>query len=339
MSKNKDLDNISAVPKNTPTESDDFDDLLQEIEAAGGEPEREIRARVYRVTENDRGKDLQEYCGAFKGVVDEEKIGRSFGSGKFRVYYDWRNKAGERKQTTRAVNIGREFAGAFEEKIDQKPAQAEPAPAFSISSIIGGLTVEKVTTIIAAIEGVKKLLAPPPPPPQIDFVKLLEVVNAMKPQGQNVSDAIVLKAMDLQKPVERQKTLSEQLRELQEAKETINALTDGANENGGDNMNVWLKMGLEMLPMLLKANGGNYKAAGAVAREIPKVNELLANDPELAQEFISAAALKYGDAAASELAAGFGYEMTRETPQAEQATPEETPAAITAEGSAQNDNL
>lgn len=327
MAKNKDLNDLNAGGKNAASDMEDLDDLLQEIEAAGGEPEREIRARIYRVTENERGRDTQEYCGAFKGIVDEEKIGRSYGAGKFRVYYDWKNNAGERKQTTRAVNIGREFAGAAVED-RPKPTPEEKAPAFSLSSIISGLTVEKVTAIIAAVEGIKKLLTPTPQP-QTDLVKLLEVVNAMKPQGQTVSDAIVLKAMDLQKPAERRQTLAEQLRELQDAKETINALTEGANENGGDNMNMWLKMGLEMLPVLLKTNGGNYQAAGAAAREIPKVNEMIANDPDLAQEFISAVAVKYGDAAAAELAAGFGYQMTREQiPQetaAEETTPETTP--------------
>ena len=330
MAKNKGI--IEETPGAV---ADDFDELQQEIEAAGGEPVREIRARVYRVTVNDRGKDFQEYCGAFNNIIDEETIGKKYGSGKYRIYYDWKNESG-RKQTTRAVNIGREFAGAI--KDDPKPAQVEtPAPAFSLNSIISGLTVEKVSAIFAAVEGFKKLLTPPPPPPpqQIDVVKLLEVMQAMQPKGQTVSDAIVLKAMDMQKPAEKPRTLSEQLRELQEAKETINALTDGANESGGNNMNVWLKMGLEMLPMLLQANGGNYQAAGQAARSIPKVNELIANDPELAQEFISAAAAKYGDAAASELAAGFGYQMSREA--IAQETPETpaAPEAAPAEGSAQ----
>lgn len=333
MAKNK------GIIDETPGEvGDDFDELLQEIEAAGGEPVREIRARVYRVTVNDRGKDFQEYCGAFNNIIDEETIGKKYGSGKYRIYYDWRSETG-RKQTTRAVNIGREFSEPF--KDDPKPAQVEtPAPAFSLNSIISGLTVEKVSAIVSAVEAIKKILTPPPPPPpqQIDVVKLLEVMQAMQPKGQTVSDAIVLKAMDLQKPAEKPRTLSEQLRELQEAKETINALTEGANENGGDNMNVWLKMGLEMLPMLLQANGGNYQAAGQAARSIPKVNELIANDPELAQEFISAAAEKYGDAAASELAAGFGYQMSRdaiaqETPETPETPAEPQPA--TAEGSAQ----
>lgn len=328
MAKNK------GIIEETPGEvGDDFDELLQEIEAAGGEPVREIRARVYRVTVNDRGKDFQEYCGAFNNIIDEETIGKKYGSGKYRIYYDWKNETG-RKQTTRAVNIGREFAGAF--KDDPKPTQVEtPAPAFSLNSIISGLTVEKVGAIVAAVEGIKKILTPPPPQ-QIDVVKLLEVMQAMQPKGQTVSDAIVLKAMDLQKPAEKTRTLSEQLRELKEAKETINALTDGENENGGDNMNIWIKMGLELLPMLLQAKGGNYQAAGQAARSIPKVNELIANDPELAREFISAAAEKYGDAAASELAAGFGYQMSRES--IAQETPQETPAApeaAPAEGSAQ----
>lgn len=336
MAKNKGIIDAASIEAARDIAGDDFDELLQEIEAAGGEPVREIRARVYRVTVNDRGKDFQEYCGAFNNIIDEETIGKKYGSGKYRIYYDWKNETG-RKQTTRAVNIGREFAGAF--KDDPKPTQVEtPAPAFSLNSIISGLTVEKVSAIVAAVEGIKKILTPPPPPPpqQIDVVKLLEVMQAIQPKGQTVSDAIVLKAMDMQKPAEKTRTLSEQLRELQEAKETINALTDGATENGGDNMNVWLKTGLELLPMLLKANGGNYQAAGAAAREIPKVNELIANDPEIAQEFIGAVAAKYGDAAAQELARGFNYEMTREA--IAQETPQETPAApeaAPAEGSAQ----
>lgn len=334
MARNKYNVETGSENETPETETPDFDEILAEIEAAGGEVDRQLRVRVYRVT-NDRGRASQEFCGSFQNVIDEQTIAENFGPGKYRVYWDWNGKDGKRRQTTRAVNIGRDVAGAFSE--NQKPNFNAPsnaaAPAFSFGGILENLTAEKVTAGIMALKALRELIAPPPPP-QIDVVGLLKVLmDNQKPTAPTVSDAIVLKAMEMQKPAQPQppqRSIIEQLRELKEAKETIAEFTDNESDNGGDKMDYFIKMGLNLLPTLLKQNAGNYQAAGEAARQIPMVNSLIENDPEIAKDFITAVANKYGDEAARQLAAGFNYSFEREPEEPQQAEEQQAePAAVT----------
>lgn len=316
--KSENLDNVFEV-----------DELEQEIENTG-EAYRELSARVYRVVTLEGGNTINEFCGKFFEFVDEQSIAQKFGAGKYTIVYNWKDKDGNRRSTTRRANIAREFGAprVVNTPDEKKPVQATESAqngGVNFGGLLGGFSFEKATAAIAFMEKLKEFMTPPPPPPppQIDFVKLLEVMNASRANSApSVSDAIVLKAMEMQKPATPQKNLLEQLNELKQAKEIIKDSFEGEEENGGDNMKTIIKTGLQMLPMLLAANGNNYQAAGAAAKNIPMVTNLLSTDSELATDFINAVAAKYGDTAAEQLAAGFGYTWEKQAVEQAQAAPQ-----------------
>lgn len=316
--KSENLDNVFEV-----------DELEQEIENTG-EAYRELSARVYRVVTLEGGNSINEFCGKFFEFVDEQSIAQKFGAGKYTIVYNWKDKDGNRRSTTRRANIAREFGAprVVNTPDEKKPVQATESAQNGVANLgglLGGFSFEKATAALAFMEKLKEFMSPPPPPPQpqIDFVKLFEVMNASRANSApSVSDAIVLKAMEMQKPTTPQKNLLEQLNELKQAKEIIKDSFEDEEENGGDNMKGLIKTGLQMLPMLLAANGNNYQAAGAAAKEIPMVTKLLSNDSELATDFINAVAAKYGDTAAEQLAAGFGYTWEKQAAEQAQAAPQ-----------------
>ena len=314
--KSENLDNVFEV-----------DELEQEIENTG-EAYRELSARVYRVVTLEGGNTINEFCGKFFEFVDEQSIAQKFGAGKYTIVYNWKDKDGNRRSTTRRANIAREFGAprVVNTPDEKKPVQATESAqngGLNFGGLLGGLDAAKITAIVTAAKAIKEFLTPPPPPPQIDFVKLFEVMNAARANSApSVSDAIVLKAMEMQKPTTPQKNLFEQLEDLKKAKDIIRDSFEGEEENGGDNMKTIIKTGLQMLPMLLAANGNNYQAAGAAAKEIPMVTKLLSNDSELATDFINAVAAKYGDTAAEQLAAGFGYTWEKQAAEQAQAAPQ-----------------
>lgn len=309
----------------------EVDELEQEIENTG-EAYRELSARVYRVVTLEGGNTINEFCGKFFEFVDEQSIAQKFGAGKYTIVYNWKDKDGNRRSTTRRANIAREFGAPRVVTPDEKkPAQATESAqngGLNFGGLLGGLDAAKITAIVTAAKAIKELHElltppPPPPPPQIDVIKLLEVMNAARANSApSVSDAIVLKAMEMQKPATPQKNLLEQLNELKQAKEIIKDSFEDEEENGGDNMKGLIKTGLQMLPMLLAANGNNYQAAGAAAKNIPMVTNLLSTDSELATDFINAVAAKYGDTAAEQLAAGFGYTWVKQAAEQAQAAPQ-----------------
>lgn len=315
--KAENLDNVFEV-----------DELEQEIENTG-EAYRELSARVYRVVTLEGGNTMNEFCGKFFEFVDEQRIATDFGAGKYTIVYNWKDKDGNRRSTTRRANIAREFGAprVVNTPEEKKPVQATESTqngGANFGGLLGGFSFEKATAALAFMEKLKEFMAPPPPPPppQIDFVKLIEVMNAARANSApSVSDAIVLKAMEMQKPATPQKNLLDQLNELKQAKEIIKDSFEEEEDNGGD-MKGMIKTGLQMLPMLLAANGNNYQAAGAAAKEIPMVTKLLSNDSELATDFINAVAAKYGDTAAEQLAAGFGYTWDKQAAEQAQAAPQ-----------------
>lgn len=316
--RSENLDNVFEV-----------DELEQEIENTG-EAYRELSARVYRVVTLEGGNTINEFCGKFFEFVDEQSIAQKFGAGKYTIVYNWKDKDGNRRSTTRRANIAREFGAprVVNTPDEKKPAQATESAQNGVANLgglLGGFNFEKATAALAFMEKLKEFMSPPPPPPppQIDFVKLFEVMNASRANSApSVSDAIVLKAMEMQKPATPQKNLLEQLNELKQAKEIIKDSFEDEEENGGDNMKGLIKTGLQMLPMLLAANGNNYQAAGAAAKNIPMVTNLLSTDSELATDFINAVAAKYGDTAAEQLAAGFGYTWEKQAAEQAQAAPQ-----------------
>ena len=81
---------------------------------------------------------------------------------------------------------------------------------------------------------------------------------------------------------------------------------DEGEEEEGDEMEYLIKKGLDLLPGLLKQNGGDYAKAGAAAAANPVVAGIINSDPELLEKFKGVAAQQYGAENAEALAKGFG---------------------------------
>lgn len=297
------------------TETPDFDGDLSELSPAEriaeikarGEID-EVTSRVYEITSKGR-----EYLDKVADVVEEDYLAENCGPGKYFVAYTYKRK-GAREQTTQNFNIS-EKRGAPVSVAGVQNAKTDVLGAF-----LGGLTPERITGIIAAVQGLKTLFAPPPPP--VDVTELIKALAA--PRAPSVGDAVLIKALE---GVSRANnppapSILTQIKELNEVKELL-----GADERAGgnDTMDMFVKMGLQMLPALLQKNGGNYQQAGAAVRENTMIAGLIEKDPALLGEFCAAVKDKFGEQAARDLAAGYGYQMESEPAQQienQQATPQ-----------------
>ena len=101
------------------------DDILEEIAAAGGAEQTNLKVRVYRIIETG-GKTKQEFCGVFEKVVDENAVAEKFGGGDYSVKFTWKNAEG-RQETTRVYNISKDIFKPIENTSDEGPAPVPPA--------------------------------------------------------------------------------------------------------------------------------------------------------------------------------------------------------------------
>lgn len=269
---------------------------IAEIKARGEIDE--ITSRVYEITSKGR-----EYLDKVADVVEEDFLAENYGAGKYYVAYSYK-KNGVRNQTTQIFNIS-EKRGAPASVAGVQNAKTDVLGAF-----LGGLTPERITGIVAAVQGLKTLFAPPPSP--VDVTELIKALAA--PRAPSVGDAVLIKALE---GVNRANnppapSILTQIKELNEVKELL-----GADERAGgnDTMDKFISMGLQMLPALLQKNGGNYQAAGASVRENPMIAMLIEKDPALLGDFCAAVKEKFGEQAARDLAAGYGYQMENEPAQ------------------------
>ena len=305
------------------------DDILEEIAAAGGAEQTNIKSRVYRIVETG-GKTKQEYCGVFEKVVNESDVAESFGGGDYSVKYSWRNSEG-RQETSRVYNISKDIFKPIEKSPDEGPAgtvagtPAAPAPVPAASTaggmlggLLGNLSADKIAAGFAILEGVKKFLAPPPPP---DYTPLFKMMLETQ-RGQTVGDAVVIEALkQANKPAAHAPTVMEQINNLKAVRDAFAGdFAGGENSNrGSDKMNYFIDKALEILPDMLAKHQNNYRAVGAEAAKNSMVQALIKNDPALTQEFFNAAVQTYGPAAAKQLADGFGIALNIEEPPAEPA--------------------
>lgn len=305
------------------------DDILEEIAAAGGAEQTNLKCRVYRIVETG-GKTKQEYCGVFEKVVNESDVAENFGGGDYSVKYSWRNSEG-RQETTRVYNISKDIFKPIEKSYDEGPAgtvagtPAAPAPVPSaapsggmLGGLLGNLTAEKVTTGLALLDALKKFLAPPPPP---DYTPLFKMMFETQ-RGQSVGDAVVIEALkQANKPAAPAPTVMEQINNLKAVRDAFAGdFAGGENSNrGSDKMSYFIDKALEILPDMLAKHQNNYRAVGAEAAKNSMVQALIKNDPALTQEFFNAAVQTYGPAAAKQLADGFGIALNIEEPPAETA--------------------
>lgn len=293
---------------------EEFDELVEN----GGVT---VNGRIYRcLPPNEKGfAQPTELCGKVDHKVDEDFVGRTFGSGKYKVRYIIKDADGNKAEKNFIYSIGKEydaFVKPSEPSRAPEGAQPQPARCGFLENIFNELTPEKVTVCTLALEGLKKIFAPPPPPPQPDWAALLQILTATNKDAKPaLSDTIVLAAMDSMKEKQKQPSFLEQYREM---KELEKELKDGASSEGegdedeeenGETMNAILKLAMGLLPQLLQKNNNNFQATGAEAAENAYVKNIVASDPQLALTFFEKAKQKYGLENAQKLALGFGYNL------------------------------
>lgn len=278
------------------TEYDDFRDKIETLSQDAG---THMKARIYRV---EKPSNKKVYVGNYEGgFVYEEHVAENYGGGSFWVFYTWTNpKTGKMERSSSSMIIADDIG---------RPRETAPAaPNSPLNNFLNNITADKVSAAVAMVEGIKKIFTP-----QIDFTKMFEIMAA--PRSPSVSDAVMVKMLEgiqQNKGVERA-TFHQQLEDLKNLKDLAGEIaTQGsANEKRDDTMDTIIKMGLPMLANLVKANGGNMKAAGESVRGNAVVDGLIAGNPAVAQKFFEAVAEQYGDDKAKQLAEGYGYNMSR----------------------------
>lgn len=312
--------NKNEIPENTEeTKKDAFEsalDRLNDLVENGGVT---ISGRIYRITtpsEQVGGRPSSELVGTVDEPVDDDYIGRLFGSGKFKVRYLIKGN-GRREEQQVIYTIGREydqFKRPSTPPRGQEAATVQPPRGGFLDSFFQWLTPEKIGAFAMSIKTFRELF---PPRPQPDYTKLLlEVLAANKAQGPALSDTIVLSAMESLKN-QKQPSVLDQIHEVKkiadvfknEFKDNKNDDEDEDEDENGDTMKMLINMAMSYLPTLLKQNNNNYQAVGAQVREMPIVKDLVSNDPELAYTFFEKAKQKLGPEKAKELAKGFGLEL------------------------------
>lgn len=289
-----------------PQDESPRESLSERLQALCLDDGAELHARIYRVQKSANGRG-RVFVGALDDYADEEYIAEEYGGGQYCVNYTWKEN-GRTRATTTSFIIAENYGNG-------KAAPVENKSLFS--RIFGeGFSKEDIIAGIGLLKTVREILAPPQP--QIDIPALITALNTNK--GPTVSDSVLVAAMDSLKAQSNKNSISQQIQDLKALKELTgdNAVADEEEEKeGADDMDFIIKAGLKLLPELLQKNDGNYQAAGEEARKNATVNALLLENKDLAQKFFEAAAKKYGDAAAMQLAEGFGINITRQQPAAQ----------------------
>lgn len=261
-----------------------------------------VFCRIYRQIGNPR-QPIREYIVRVDGyLVDEEYLAENYGGGCYFVRYVYKEN-GVLKNTSGTFNISESYRGK-----NGAGGVLGSSVQNTLASFMQGLTIDKA---IAAFREFRETIAPPKP--SVDMTELLKAVLASKQQP--LSDAIVIEALKgAQRPQQQPQNLLEQVRQLQEVKQLIKeepttVQDDDEEENNGGKMNGIIPMAIEMLSTFLKTNNQNYEAAGAHFKNNSIVNNLLAKDPSLREQFIAAARVEYGDEKTQELARGFGLNV------------------------------
>ena len=308
-------DEIAEEKKGLAQALEEFDELVEN----GGVT---VTGRIYRcLPPQEKGfAQPTELCGKVDHFVDEDFVGRTFGSGKYKVRYIIKDADGNKEEKNFIFTVGKEYDAFI--KLSEPPrapegAQPQPARGGLLDNFLNSLTPEKITAYSLAVKTLKELFAPPPPPPAPDWAAILQIVSATnKDVKPALSDTIVLSAMESMKEKQKQPSFLEQYREM---KELERELKDGASSEGegdeddeeenGETMNALLKLAMSLLPQLLQKNNNNFQATGAEAAENAYIKNLVSSDPQLALTFFEKAKQKYGLENAQKLALGFGYNL------------------------------
>ena len=307
---------IDAENVDSKTDIDKVLDEFSELAENGGVT---INGRIYRVLlSNDNVRQPTEFVGKVDRFVDEDFVGKNYGSGKYKIRYIIKADGKETVEKNFIFTVGKEY-----DKFVQKPSNNEtprgpevavntqtPRGGF-LENLLNGLTPEKITAYSLAVKTLKEFFAPPPPPPSPDWAQIIALLTSKNNEPkQALSDTIVLSAMETLKQQNRQPSILEQMRELKKIKEELGtANNEESDDEEGETMNILLKTALEVLPQMLQKNNNNFQAVGVQAAENPLVKNLVSNDPELAQTFFEKAREKYGLENAKKLALGFGFNL------------------------------
>lgn len=292
---------LRGDPQETPQQEAARETLRERLEAIKLEEGAEPYSRIYRI--DKKVKNGRVYVGCEYDFVFEEFVADNYGPGSYFIAYNWKEN-GRTERSTSTFTISDEYGREAGEPVQNTPA--------TLSGFLGQITPEKITLGIGLLKTIREILAPPPPP--VDLPALITALNTNK--SQNVSDAVLVAAMNSLKEQKESKSISQQLADLRAIKELAADVTD-TDTNGGDTMDTLLKMGLQMLPGLLQKQNGDFRATGAAVRDNAIVNDIIAKNPDLALKFFEQAAATYGDDSARQLAAGFGYNLNREEPAAQ----------------------
>lgn len=305
------------------------DDILDELEELAGRG-AEISGRIYKIENPQDPTSTQRrvFLCEVDTPVNEDYVAKRFGGGNYKLRYKARTNTGiiKREMTYRidrsfnAPETLQETPQASQTQTTA-PVQAQQQKGF-LDGLLSGLTAEKITAFGIAIKAIKELFTPAQTPAP-DYMRLIEIM-AGNQQKQSVSDAILIKCMDSMEKRHEAPTILQQIKDLQAVKEAIKDETEN-QEQGGENMNMMIKMALEYLPLLLKKNNNDFKAVGQQAAQNPMIQDLIKKDGNLAQQFINAALKQYGPQAAQQLAAGFGYTSQYIPPQAAPIEPQAAP--------------
>lgn len=259
------------------------------MSAEGAEP----ISRIYREDLRKGSNEKREYLDTVYKYAGEEYLAENYGGGRYVVRYQWREK-GDIKKSSLSFAISEDFR-----KKEAQNLQAQPQNN-AINSFLNGLTETKILAIAGAVKAIKELFSP-----QIDMTELVKALAMNRPQA--VGDQVIIEALKTQRPPEPPRpSLLSQIKEAQEAIDLLKGNENEETTSGSDTMD-YVKMGLQLLPMLLQKNGQDYEAAGREAKNMPFIEDLIREDQTLATKFIEAAKNKYGDQAAKQLANGFGW--------------------------------
>lgn len=274
----------------------------------------EICGRVYRITTpvDSVGKPSREAVGKVNEIVDEDYIGRTFGSGSYLIKYSL--KDGTRTEyKSMTVHIGKEY-DKFRTPKETAPAQAAAQiGGLDLGGILGSLTVEKLAVIGGLVKTVKEIFAPAQQP-QVDMTRLMEIMLQNNKQ-QSVSDAVLVKCLDGMQKQNETPSILDQVTQFKAIKDAMKDEFDDNDDEKGDTMNFFLEKAFEYLPALLQKNKNDYQAVGREARDNPLVKSIINSDPELTKKFFEKAVESYGVEAANQLAAGFGYQVSQKAVQ------------------------
>lgn len=302
----KPIENTTAINNASEDyEKDFFDEVLQDFDDENGV---EIEGKIYRKTkpEDSIGRMSFEAIAKVCEKVDEDWLGRHFGSGNY--FIKWTFRKGDRKEIRQKhYSIGAEYDKFIKPAAPAMQTATATLSGLDLGGLLGSLTVDKIAAIGGAIKAIKEIFAPPPTV-QPDFTKLLELIIANN-QKNTPSDAIVTACLtSLQKPQPQQSSISQQIADFNALKEIFK--DDSTNNAEGGEMSFLLEKALEYLPLLLQKKNNDFRAVGAEVRENPLVNSIITSNPELTQKFFQTAREQYGDEAVKQLARGFGYKAT-----------------------------